>query len=299
MTGRFGAFAILLLMGTGWGASQSLSKIAVSTGHGHFGLIFWQTVIGVLVLAPIALLRGVWPRLTRGRLVFATVIALVGTVLPNTASFIAYTELPASLMSILIATVPILAFPVALMLGQDRADVMRIAGLGLGLLGVILIAASGGEGGEGASWPLLFVAIAMIAPIFYAVEGNVVAWYGTLGMDAVATMALASLMGALITLPLAWASGQFIDPTAGIGRAEWALIASSVVHALAYASYVWLAARAGAVYAAQSSYIVTATGVFWAMWLLDERLPPIIWLALAVMMAGVALVQPRRGTRLA
>lgn len=43
MTGResAGLTAILLLLGAGWGLTQPLAKIAVSTGHGHFGLIFW------------------------------------------------------------------------------------------------------------------------------------------------------------------------------------------------------------------------------------------------------------------
>jgi drug/metabolite transporter (DMT)-like permease len=33
--------------------------------------------------------------------------------------------------------------------------------------------------------------------------------------------------------------------------------------------------------------------VLWAMALLGERFQPVVWLALAVMLAGVALVQPR------
>ena len=41
---------VLLTLGIGWGSTQSLGKIAVSTGHGFFGLIFWQLVIGALVL---------------------------------------------------------------------------------------------------------------------------------------------------------------------------------------------------------------------------------------------------------
>ena len=31
---------VLLIMGAGWGLTQPLSKIAVSTGYRHFGLIF-------------------------------------------------------------------------------------------------------------------------------------------------------------------------------------------------------------------------------------------------------------------
>ena len=72
-----------------------------------------------------------------------------------------------------------------------------------------------------------------------------------------------------------------------------ALALSSALHALLYASYVWLAATAGAVFAAQSSYLVTAAGMLWAMVLLGERPSVSVWIVLAVMLAGVALVQPR------
>jgi drug/metabolite transporter (DMT)-like permease len=76
-----------------------------------------------------------------------------------------------------------------------------------------------------------------------------------------------------------------------------ALALSSALHALLYATYVWLAATAGSVFAAQSSYLVTGAGMLWAMALLGERPAPTVWLALAVMLAGVALVQPRGRAR--
>jgi drug/metabolite transporter (DMT)-like permease len=112
-------------------------------------------------------------------------------------------------------------------------------------------------------------------------------------MSAVQTMFLVSLVGAVMALPLAVLSGQWFDPFADWGRAETALVASSIAHALAYATYVWLAAQAGAVFAAQTGYIVTGTGVIWAMLLLGERFSPFVWAALGVMMLGLFLVQPR------
>jgi drug/metabolite transporter (DMT)-like permease len=77
------------------------------------------------------------------------------------------------------------------------------------------------------------------------------------------------------------------------GRAEWALLVSSALHALLYAGYVGLAAKAGAVFASQSSYIVTAAGLCWAMLLLGERFSPLVFVALGVMLLGVTLVRPR------
>jgi MYXO-CTERM domain-containing protein len=290
VTTRAGFLGALVVTGTAWGATQPLSKIAVSTGHGHFGLIFWQLVIGALALGALTALRRRRVPLNRATLRFALVVALIGTVIPNSASYIAVGHLPAGVMSILISTVPMLAFPIALALGADRFGAARLAGLLCGIAGVALIALPEASLPAGAApW----IAVALIGPLFYAMEGNYVATVGTAGLDAIAALALASAVGAAIALPLALGTGQFIDPLAPWGAAERALVASSLLHAGAYAAYVWIAREAGAVFAAQVSYVVTGTGVFWAMAILGERFPPTVWAALGVMMLGLALVQPR------
>jgi drug/metabolite transporter (DMT)-like permease len=291
LSDRFGPLGLLLVIGAGWGATQSLAKIAVSTGHGPLGLIFWQLVISVVFLGTIQVVRRRKLSLGRGPLAIYVVIALTGTLLPNSASYIAVRHLPAGILSITIASVPMMAFPLALALKVDRFGWARLLGLGLGLLGVVLIAAPEASlpGPGMAAW----LPLALVAPFFYAVEGNFVARWGTAGCGPIEVLLGASLLGTAIVAPLALASGQWIDPRQGIGRAEAALVVSSSIHALAYAGYVWLIGRAGAVFAAQVAYVVTGTGVLWAMTLLDERYSSWVWLALGAMMAGLFLVQPR------
>ena len=283
--------AMLVAMGLGWGMTQPMGKIAVSTGHMQFGLIFWQMGVGVVLLGAILIVQRRAVPVTRETLTFAVIIALIGTIIPNSTFYYSVAHLPSGIMSILISTVPLMAFPVAMALGMDRFSTGRLLGLLCGLAGVALIAlpsASLPDAGMAAYLP-----IAMIGPLFYAFEGNYVARFGTAGMDAVQAMFLASIIGAVIMLPVVLASGQWIDPTAAWGRPEWALVLGSAVHTLCYCAYVWLAGRAGAVFAAQSGYIVTGTGVIWAMLLLGERFSGWVWAALAVMLLGLFLVQPR------
>jgi drug/metabolite transporter (DMT)-like permease len=281
----------LCVLGLGWGITQPLGKIATSTGHQPFGLMFWQLVICSIVLGAISLPRGKGLVLRRDALVFYVVVALLGTLIPNYTFYLSVVHLPAGIMSILISTVPLIAFPLALALGIDRFSAVRLAGLLLGIAGVALIAMP--EGSLPVASMAAFLPLAMMGPVFYAAEATYVAKWGTAGLDPVQAMFGASVVGAVMCLPAAMASGQFIDPTGTWGRAEWALIASSSIHALVYAAYVWLAARAGAVFASQCSYLVTATGLIWAMVLLGERFSPTVWLSLVVMLSGVALVQPR------
>jgi drug/metabolite transporter (DMT)-like permease len=290
-SGRLGLVAVLLALGIGWGSTQSLGKLAVSSGHQHFGLIFWQLVIGAMVLGSVNLLRRKSFAITRAGLRFAVVIALIGTLIPNSTFYMSVAHLPGGVMSILISTVPLLSLPLALALGMDRFSALRLLGLCCGVLGVALIAL------PQTSLPspdmVAWLPVALIGPLFYAMEGNYVAKWGTAGLDAVQAMFWASSVGALMALPLTLWSGQWISPLPPYGVPELALIASSCVHALVYAGYVWLAARAGAVFATQVAYVVTGSGVLWAMLLLGERFSGWVWAALVVMLLGLFLVQPR------
>ncbi|MCZ6859704.1 MAG: EamA/RhaT family transporter, partial [Alphaproteobacteria bacterium] len=50
-------------------------------------------------------------------------------------------------------------------------------------------------------------------------------------------------------------------------------------------------------FASQAAYAVTLAGVLWGMALFGERHSPWIWLSLALMLAGLALVTPRKRER--
>ena len=285
-------YGILLLMGAGWGLSVPLSKIAVSTGHQPFGLIFWQLVVMVLFLGAICAARG--RRLELGRQYWRLyiVVALCGAVLPDIFFYLAAMKLPGGIMAIVISSVPMFSLPIALALGNEDFAWRRVFGLCFGLTGILMIM------GPEASLPdaamAAFVPIALLAPLLYATEGNLVAKWGTQGLDSMQVILAASLFGMVLTGPAALITGQWIDPLAGFGAAEAALVASAIIHALVHATYVWLVGRAGSVFTAQTSYLVTGCGVLWSMLLLSERYSLWIWGALVVMVMGMALVQPRR-----
>lgn len=286
---------MLVMLGLGWGATQPLGKMATMTGHGPFGLIFWQLVVCVVVLGGLSALRGKGLVINRATMKFYGIVAVMGTLVPNATFYISAAKLPAGIMSIIISAVPMLAFPLALALGMERFAVKRLVGLLLGLAAVGIIAAPGAVLPDPAM--AAFLPLALIGPLFYAMEATYVARNGTEGLDAVQAMFGASLVGLILCVPVTLGTGQFIDPFAGFGRAEAALVASSVIHALMYAGYVWLAARAGSVFAAQCSYLVTGAGIFWAMALLGERFSPFVWLAVVLLLCGVALVNPRETGR--
>ena len=291
MRGTLPLFGVLTLLGAGWGITMPLTKITVSAGYQHFGLIFWQFATSVALMGSVLLLRRRLNRPSAPQIRFACLIALIGTLLPNSAGYQAAVHLPSGVIAILLSLIPMLAFPIALSLGNDRFSARKLIGLTLGFGAVVLIAANSGSfEGDVTLW---WVAVALVAPSFYALEGNVVAKWGTYGFDAIETLFWSSVFGLVPSLLLALGTGQFIPVPATWGPPEFAFLIIAVANAVVYAGYVWLVSNAGPVFAAQVSYLVTIFGIFWAIVLLHEAYANGIWLALALMLSGMFLVQPR------
>ena len=286
------AVSALLVLGGVWGLSMPLTKIATSTGHGVFGLIFWQLIFVALALSLVQLVRWRRPMVRPRHLFLLLVIAYVGTLIPNSITYISIRNLPAGVYSIVLSLVPMSAFAIAALMGNEPFASRRLWGLLLGLTAVLLII--GPEASLPAPGLWVFVLLGAGATVCYGFEGNFIARFGLGGLGPVEVLLFSSVVGAVFAMPLAVATGQFIDLTAPWKSAEWALLGLSVMHAMAYVGYIWLVGRAGAVFAAQISYPVTLFGVLGSMLVLGETYSGWIWLALVIMLAGLFLVQPRQ-----
>jgi drug/metabolite transporter (DMT)-like permease len=288
---RLAPVLMLVACGAAWGLTLPLIRIGVSTGHQPLGIVLWQKLIMAAVCAALLVsLRRRPPRALPHLGLFAGV-AVFGAVLPGYFTYMTAVDLPAGVRSILIALVPMFVLPMALALGFERPEARRAAGVLVGAAAIVMISLPGA--GLTPTIGLGVILLALIAPLSYGVEANFLAWRGSDGLHPFQLLLGASLVGAALTWPLAVWSGQMLDLSRGWGVAEWAILGAGVLNAVAYAGYVWLVGRAGSLFASQIAYLVTGFGVLWSMALLGERYSPWVWTAFALILVGVALVQPR------
>jgi len=297
---QFGVLIVLIVMGIVWGATIPLTKVVVSTGYQPLGLIFWQLIFAVIVLAPIALVR----RLISGpvrqsvsnlkTLGYLLVIIMLGTLIPNSFSYFSIAQLPAGVMSIVIASVPMFALIIALALGIEKPVAIRIIGVLAGAAAVVLLI------GPKTSLPepekAIYVLVALIAPISYGFEASYIALRAPKHLDPVGTLLGASVLGVFIVGPLVYFTGTWVDLNIEWQAPEWALFTSSIMHVFAYAGYIWLVGVAGVVFSSQIAYVVTISGVLLSAIALNETYSTWVWAALALMLVGMVLVQPRKKT---
>ncbi|HUS52679.1 MAG TPA: DMT family transporter [Thermohalobaculum sp.] len=282
---------VLLAIGLGWGATGPFSKLAVSTGNHPIGVTFWNTAIGAVGLTSILLATGRRLPYDRRHLIFFIVCGFLGTALPNSLSYTAYQHLPIGVNVMVIALVPMATMLIALPLGIERLDPLRVVGLGLGTLAVLLIAlpeTSLPEPGQA-----IWVALPVIVSLAYAGENIYISTRKPPDCGAL-TVICGLSWGALILLtPAVVVADAWVDITR-FGPPEQAIIAISFVHMGAYFGFIWLIGQAGPIFASQVGYVVTASGVVLGMAVYGERHSPWVWAALALMFAGLALVKPRR-----
>lgn len=287
----------LILVGLSWGMSVPLIKIAVSAGHHPLGLLFWQMFFSALILGLYLLIKRQPLLLSLSALRYYVIIAVIGTLIPNSFSLQATGKLPAGIMAITIATVPIMSLCVALLARLEAFSWQRSMGVLLGVTALMLIALPEASLPDPELAPWLLVAL--IAPLCYAIEGNFVSARGPRELTPIMTLFCASCLGAGFLAPIVWLNGYGVSMTAGMDASRWALLGSSLGHMFAYTGYLWLLGRAGAVFTSQVAYVVTLTGVAGSVLMLGEQYGALVWLSVALILLAVSLVRPvETGTKL-
>lgn len=283
--------AALVAIALTWALTFPLTKIAVNGGYRTYGITFLSSSVTIVLLAIVVLLRGKGLPMTFPALWRYVMSAALGTVVFAATTYKAAEHLPAGVITISMATLPLVSFLLALALRMERARAARVGGLALGLTGVLLMTLPETSLPDPAA--ALFIPLAIVSVVSFAIEGTILGRWGRGGLDPLQLLLGSAVVAVLMTAPLAWATGTLRLPQGAFGVAEWAILGSAVANTVAYGGYFWLVGRAGPVFAAQASYLVTGSGVVWSMILLGETYSLWIWAGLIVILAGMALVLPK------
>lgn len=289
---RVKCWLVLLLSGTVFGSSFSLAKLAMSEGAQPLGMTFWFVLFGGLFLLFAELLRHGRPRFDPRHLLFCTIWGFLGTTIPGTLFFYAAREVPAGVISIAVASVPILTLLIAILLKRDTPTAGRITGIVLGIVAVVLIVApeTSLPSPDDAPWVLL----AFVAAASYAVEHLFYSIRFPKDASVSGLLCAMFLITAVLLLPIVLATGTFAPMNWPLGTEEFSVIGIAAVTVFDYFLFAYLIAKAGPVFTSQAAYVVTLAGVFWGIVIFGEEHSSWIWSALLLLMIGITLVRPRK-----
>ena len=284
----------LVTVGTLWGATFSIAKLAITQGVPPLGYGFWQsTGSGLVLLAILALRRERLP-LSRRHLLFYLMTGGLGIALANVNFYITIQFVPAGVMAVVITTAPIMTFVLALLFGLEAWRWQRVAGLLLGLAGVLMLVLPSATAGDDLSF---WIILGFITPLAYSINAILTARLRPAGGSALSYACGMMLCAGLLQGPVMLAAGQAWAPGWPLGLPELAIALQVAISASAYVVFFHLVRVAGPVYFSQVGYVVTLTGLCWGFLLFDERLEATVYLATLVIFAGLALVNATAARR--
>ena len=283
-------------MGAGGGLMVSLIRLATTGGVPFIPFAFWNTAFAAAVLLAIAVARRTPPRLNLDHLRTYAILGALGVALPLCVFAYVSPKLPAAIVAVTQTLIPIMTYALALAVGAERFRWLSVLGIALGFAGVLLIVVPGGSLPEPgmAGWVLVLLVTAFsLAVAFIATARFRPPEAASLSMAA-GTLSV----GTVFLLPVMAVDGSWWLFDSGLDEGALALVAMAVLYALLMVFFYEIIRLAGPVFLSTNNYVVPLAGVAWGMAIFGDSLSGWVWAALALMIAGLALMNAR-GARVA
>ena len=273
-----------------WGGAFMVVRVALRD-FAPLSLAAGRITIGALSLYMLMHWRGVaLPSLTDARLwQFVILVGLLSSAIPFALLSWGQQHVPSAFAGMTMAALPIFVLPLAHFLVPDERVYMRkIIGFSVGFLGAILLIGTSGLGlAEG---PLEATArFACVAAAFCYACGSI----ATRQCPPVNELALSTaslIMAALILVPIALVVDGWppMPSTTGLFAI---LYLGLIPTALAFTIKVAVIRSAGPSFMTLTNYQVPVWSVLFGSLFLEETLPAILFVALALILLGVAIIQ--------
>lgn len=270
---------MFVLMCVIWGLPYLLIKVAVRDVT-PAELVWMRTSIGALVLVPIAAVRGdLRAALPRWRPVLA--FAAVEIAVPWWFLSSAELRLPSSLSGLLVATVPLIALPVGYMTGNHvRPTPQRLAGLAVGLVGVVALLGFDVHGGQ-----VLSSLEVLLVAVCYA-SGPMIVSRWLADTPSLGVLAWSMLAAAVVYTPIGLVDLPGRMSASAIGAVA---MLGLVCTALAFVIFLPLIAEIGPQRATVITYVNPAVAIAGGALLLHEHITATTMLGFGLVIAGSVL----------
>ena len=283
-------WAMLLALSLIWGGSFLFNAVALR-GFSPLTVVALRVSTGAVCLWLIILIIGfAIPRDARIWLRFL-VMGILNNAIPFTLIVWGQQHITSGLASILNATTPLFAVLVAnLLLPDEKLTMNRLAGVIVGLLGVVVIMGTGEIRMMGQHlWAELAVLLASISYALASVWGRRFA-----DIPPMVTAAGQVTASSLVMVPLAiWLDEPWRGPSAGLSAWAAAACLGVLSTALAYGLYFAILKRSGATNIVLVTLLVVPSAVLLGAVFLGEAVAARDMVGLVAIGAGLALIDGR------
>ena len=273
-----------------------VNRVAAEHGPPFFAFVFWYSFGAGVILLVVAALRRELPRLTTRHLVAYAVSSFLGFAAPFSLLAFVAAKLPSGIAVLLVILTPVFTYLFSLLARTERLHWMSIGGLVLGIAGILFVVVPSGSLPDASmvGWALL----SLFVPACFAGLNVFTELYHPPETPPFALSAGVLLTGALMLLPLMLATGQaYIFPGPDL-NGDLGLAAAVVINLIMWPLFYFLIKLTGAFQFSIMNIAAVVLGFVWSMVFFAEVHSHYIWIAMALMLAGVLLIVLRpRGAR--
>jgi len=281
------AIIYLLFLGTSWGLYFSLLKFALETGISYVGIATLITLAVCIGMVIIAAFRKKWPAFGRRQIVFYTICAVLGYLLPMLIELRAVAHMPASVLTLIVSVAPITTLLFAWLMRTDHVNWRRIVGMLIGTLAIFAILIPDAHFSSNVEWRWLL--LASVVPVCYALYHNVIARYWPDGSDAwqiaCGEAILATILLTGIFAPQ-WASESF----SGWNNGYTAIIVMAAIALIDIFIYFEVIRLRGPIFVSHANFFMVVSGVAWGMVFFAEQPSSLLWLSALLLVVSLFLI---------
>jgi len=264
-------WVMLLSLSLIWGGSFFLNAV-ILTELPTLTLVAARVSLAAIALWGFAAITGRLRGLTPAVWAAFAVMGFLNNAIPFTFIVYAQTSISSGLASILNATTPLFTILVAgVFLSDERFSVMRLAGVAIGLFGVVVMIGTDALDGIGSSvWAQMFSLGAAVSYGFASVFGR---RFRRLGIDPIQVAMGQVTMSSLMLWPVAIVLDRPFDlamPSVTVWGALGVL--SVICTACAYILYFKVLERAGATNISMVTFLVPVSAILLGILFLGETL---------------------------
>jgi len=263
---------LLLLLGALWGSGYTLARFATTHGVSPLGYAFWQCFGPALVLFFYLLLRSERIQFKWSYVLYFMLIGFIGIALPNTNMYFSSQYLPAGMLAIVVNTVPVFIYLLALAVGEERWDIWRVLALLCLCFGLFLLLYPLFHLHSSDRMSPYWILISFLSPLLFALTAVFIANNSQTQNIPVSVLAFGMMLAATIWLiPVVLVKSDFYWPGPHWQSRDWAIVGEIILSSVGYIVFFQLLKLAGSVYYSFVSGVVAIMGVIWGQLFFNER----------------------------
>jgi len=286
--GRLLPLALLAVATINFSLFFPVNRLAAENGVPFFAFVFWYSLGAGLFLLGVAAIRREWPRLGPAYLAGYAVSSVLGFAAPFAILAFVGSKLPSGIAVLLVVLTPVFTYFFSLLARTERLHWMSILGLVLGVAGILFVVVPSGSLPEAsmAGWALL----ALLVPACFAGLNVFTERFHPPETPPVALGAAVLLAGALLLLPFMLGTGQlYVFPGPALDG-DLALAAAVVINIVMWPLFYTIIRLTGAFQFSIMNIASVILGFVWGIVFYAESHSAYVWIAMALMLAGVAVV---------